>query len=144
MSVSLTIRQAYSEVNEFLKLLPENEKNMIPQELRNFFEKERDFQYQKGIKSNIPIKEQKLKQETLAIIALLNLQYWCKDENEKEELKKIYTENDKKHQQFLQTKFNSDEIFKKKENLTENVSMVKYKELKLKKLINKIKKFLKS
>ena len=35
------------------------------------------------------IENQKLKEETLGIIALLNLQYWCEDENEKKRLKEV-------------------------------------------------------
>ena len=34
----------------------------------------------------MPIAKQLLKTETLSIIALLNLQYWCEDEREKARL----------------------------------------------------------
>ena len=42
------------------------------------------------------LKEQKLSEEALAILAVLNYNYWCKDEERKKELIKIYAENDKK------------------------------------------------
>ncbi len=42
--------------------------------------------YSKEIKPNQPIKDQNLKEETLALIAMLNLQYWCEDEKEKQRL----------------------------------------------------------
>ena len=80
MSVSIKTRQAYSEIDEFLGLLSEEQRNEIPKKLREFFKEEKDTEYIKNIDRNIPIKEQNLKEETLAIIALLNLQYWCKDE----------------------------------------------------------------
>lgn len=140
MGVSLNTRQAYSEVNEFLELLPERERNIIPKKLRDFFETEKDIHYQKGIMLNIPIKEQNLKEETLAIIALLNLQYWCKDDDEKKRLKQIYSNNERVYQESLQVKFNSNQIFNKKETIRNNVFMVEYKESKIKKIINKIKK----
>lgn len=81
--------------------------------LREFFKEEKDKEYKKQIDSEIPIKDQNLKSETLAIIAMLNLQYWCEDEQEKERLKKVYAQNEKIYQEALQIKFNPDNIFKK-------------------------------
>ena len=83
MSVSIKTRQAYSEIDEFIGLLTVAEQNEIPQKLRNFFKEQKDKNYVKNINPNIPIKEQNLLEETLALIAMLNLQYWCKDEKEK-------------------------------------------------------------
>lgn len=75
---------------------------------------EKDRTYIKNITPNIPIKEQNLKEETLALIAMLNLQYWCEDENEKEKLKNIYNENEIRHQEELKEKYNPDNFFKNK------------------------------
>ncbi len=47
MEISKNTRQAYSEVYEFLSLLKVEEKNKIPKELLEFFDKERDFNYKK-------------------------------------------------------------------------------------------------
>ena len=96
--ISIKTRQAYSEIDEFLGLLSEEQRNEIPQKLRNFFKEEKDQEYFKNIDKYIPIKDQNLKEETLAIIALLNLQYWCKDEEEKKRLQMIYAQNEKKYQ----------------------------------------------
>ena len=93
--VSIKKRQAYSEIDEFLGLLSEEQRNKIPENLRNFFLNERDTEYVKDIDKDIPIKDQNLKEETLAIIALLNLQYWCKDEKEKKRLISVYSQNEK-------------------------------------------------
>ena len=106
-------RQAYSEMDEFLGLLSEEQRNEIPKNLRDFFNKEKDKEYFKNIDKNIPIKEQNLKEETLAIIALLNLQYWCKDEEEKKRLQKIYKQNEEKYKNILYENYNPDNIFKK-------------------------------
>ena len=89
MGVSINTRQAYSEIDEFLSLLTEEQINKIPLKLREFFKEEKDKEYKKQIDSEIPIKDQNLKSETLAIIAMLNLQYWCEDEQEKEILNKV-------------------------------------------------------
>lgn len=148
MNASLNTRQAYSEIDEFLGLLTEEKRNEIPKKLRKFFKEEKDKEYIKSINPNIPIKEQNLKEETLAIIALLNLQYWCKDEEEKNRLKAIYAQNEKKYQDMLYEKYNPNDIFKKKdENITENsieqeknMQMIESKESFIRKLISKIKK----
>ena len=78
MGVSINTRQAYSEVDEFLGLISNENRNKLPQKLRDFFKEEKDINYIKGINPNIPIKNQELKEETLGIIALLNLQYCVK------------------------------------------------------------------
>lgn len=149
MGVSLTTRQAYSEIDEFLGLLTEEQREKIPRKLREFFREEKDNNYIKGIRADIPVNEQNFKEETLAIIALLNLQYWCQDENEKQRLKSIYANNEKVYQEMLQVKFNPDDIFKKRnmpkeDEITEqtnSVAMIKYKEPLIKRIINKIKDF---
>ena len=145
MGVSVRTRQAYSEIDEFLGLLNDEQKNKIPQKLREFFREEKDENYIKGINPTVPIKNQNLKEETLGTIALLNLQYWCEDENEKQRLKEVYAKNEKVYQEMLQAAFNPDDIFKKKthhiENeQVENTQMVVYKESFIQKIIGKIKK----
>ena len=139
MGVSINTRQAYSEVDEFLGLISNEHRNKIPKKLREFFREEKDTNYIKGINPNVPIKNQKLKEETLGIIALLNLQYWCEEENEKKRLKEVYAKNEKRYQEYLQVQFNPNEIFKKKEPTQESLSIVEYKESIIKKLVNKIK-----
>ena len=144
MGVSINTRKAYSEIDEFLGLLSDEQRSKIPQKLREFFREEKDENYLKGISPTEPIKNQNLKEETLGIIALLNLQYWCEDENEKQRLKEIYAKNEKVYQEMLQVAFNPDDIFKKKtqpiENeQVENTQMVVYKESFIKKFISKIK-----
>ena len=119
MKLSINTRQAYSEVDEFLGLVTEEEKNQIPKKLRNFFREERDINYHKNIDPSIPIKEQNLKEETLSIIALLMLQYWYKDEDKKQRLLEILDENERKYQEELREKYNPDNIFKKKSNTEE-------------------------
>lgn len=146
MSVSIKTRQAYSEIDEFLGLLSEEQRNEIPKKLRDFFKEEKDTEYIKNIDKDIPIKDQNLKEETLAIIALLNLQYWCKDEEEKKRLQAIYSQNEKEYQDMLYEKYNPNDIFKKKEEPViennikqeENMQMIEYKEPIFKRFLNAI------
>lgn len=148
--LSVNTRQAYTEIDNFIELLDEYNRNKVPKKLREFFKREKDNTYTKVIDSNIPIKEQNLKEETLALIAMLNLQYWCEDEEEKRRLKKIYSDNEIKHQQKLREMYNPEDVFKTKqkqeqieneissEEIQENVAMVEYKK---ETFIEKIKKF---
>lgn len=149
MGVSVRTRQAYSEIDEFLGLLSDEQRNKVPQKLREFFREEKDENYIKGISPTEPIKNQNLKEETLGIIALLNLQYWCEDENEKQRLKEVYAKNEQVYQEMLQASFNPDDIFKKRtsnvekeQEQSENTQLVEYKEPIIKRIFNKILNFL--
>lgn len=129
MEVDIQTRHAYSEIDEFLGLLDEKKRNEVPAKLRELFKTEKDENYRKGINTNIPIKEQNLKKETLAIIALLNLQYWCKDETEKERLKQVYVDNENRYQEKLIEQYNPNNIFKKNkiEGVEKEVALVEVK-----------------
>lgn len=140
MGISINTRQAYSEVDEFLNVISAENRDKVPLYLIQFFNSEKDENYNKGINPNIPIKEQALKEETLAIIAWLNLEYWCQDENEKKRLREVYDKNEERFREILQTAFNPDEVFKQREQIKENIPVVKKQESKIKKIINKLKK----
>lgn len=144
MSISIATRQAYTEIDNFIELLDEYNKNKIPQKLREYFKKEKDGEYIKNINPNQPIKEQNLKEETLALIAMLNLQYWCEDENEKQRLKAIYAENERKYQDELREKYNPDNLFKNKKKVveTDNVQETALMEYKEDTIFKKIKRFI--
>ena len=82
---------------------------------------------------------------------MLNLNYWCKDENEKQEMLKMYAENDKKIEAEMRERYNPNNLFKKKEKQEqnnevkqENTELIEYKEQNIfKKILNKIMKFFK-
>lgn len=113
MNISKTTRRAYSEVDEFLSLISEENLNKVPQEIKNLFKEEKDTEYVKNIDPNEDIAKQDLMEETLAIIAMLNLKYWCEDEKEKERLIEIYQNNEEKYKDLFQIDFNENEIFRK-------------------------------
>lgn len=148
MTISINTREAYAEVDNFIECLDLYDKNKIPESIRKYFNKEKSKNYNKIIDANQPIKNQNLKDETLAIIAMLNLKYWCDDEEEKKRLMTIYSENEKKYQNELKEKYDIEKIFeernnKKLENYQEkNLSKIK-KESFWDKLKNTILKILK-
>lgn len=146
MYISESTRKAYTEVDNFIELLDEYHKNKIPKKLREFFKNEKEKKYIKNIYRNIPIKEQNLLQETLSLIAFLNLQYWCDDEEERKRLRKIYTENEKTAMKQMRLKYDINNIFKERrkevieEETKDNVAMIRYKDSLIQRIVNKIKK----
>lgn len=84
------LKKAYVEVLSFLKIIKPEEYNKIPHSFIAFLEENRNHNYSKVVYKNVPIKKQKLMPETLDIIAFLNLKYFCKSEDEKEELISAY------------------------------------------------------
>ena len=87
-------KNIYSEVSAFLKLLDEEYVKKIPQKMLDFFENNKNEEYLPDLKKDVPITEQDLSKEAVIIISKLNLQYWVKDDAEKQELIKLYTKND--------------------------------------------------
>jgi len=128
------IYKAYAEVDMILSFMEVKYVEKIPKKMRKLFKNEKLQNYEPRINSQIPLEEQNLQKKTYAILAMLNLNYWCDDENEKQELIKLYAENDRKKEEELREKYNPDNIFKKKE--TENIlnkeekntALVEYKE----------------
>lgn len=139
--------ESYVEVLTILGYMETEYQEKIPKKLIDFFERNSAKDYKFDIDLEIPLKEQKLKAKTLSLLAMLNLNYWCKSNEEKQELIKRYSENEKKYQEELRKRYNPDNIFKKqqeKSNIEENViqnevALIEYKGSIFRRLINKIK-----
>ena len=142
---------AYAEVYEILSFMEQKYVDMIPLKLLELFKEEKEKEYKPNIKPTIPLDEQNLQKKTLSILAMLNLNYWCENENEKKELIALYAENDKRKEEELREKYNPDNLFKKKEQIVEdneikqdNTQLIEYKEQNIfKKILNKIMNFFK-
>ncbi len=139
--------KAISELNAILKQLNKVSYNKIPKELLTEIEKNAtvDVSY---IKSNIPLEELNLEQETKEMLAVISYQYFC-DEEERKTWQKELQENEKKYQETLQQKYNPEELFKdtkfEKDQSSQNIpkenALIEYKEPFFTKLWNFIKKF---
>lgn len=143
---------AYSEVYEILKLIEDEYVNRIPKKIMDFFEEERDKEYNPIIDVNIPLDEQNLKRETMVLLAILNYNYWCDSEEEKKEIQEELIKNSELKEQAekeLAERYNPDNIFKKRKeekepiiNSNENKQLIEYKEQGfIKKLLHKIMSF---
>ena len=137
--------KAYTEVNCLLEYLPQSYIDKIPQKLIELIKKQSNKQYYISIDSNKSLLEQNFSPKTKDLIAVIKYNYWSTDE-ERQQLKKIFYENENKYQKELLEKYNPNDIFKKKESKTDiteniktNLQMVEYKENIFIKLWNKIK-----
>lgn len=112
-----TEAKIYSEVYALVQLAGEDYKNMLPDKVKKSIEAKRDKTYTPVYSINIPLEKQNIKKESLAILANIEYNYWCKTENEKKEfineLKQIDINSEKK----LRELYNPDNIFKNNRNL---------------------------
>lgn len=149
--VNIQTQKAYTEILEVLKFIPKEYFSKIPKQILEVFEREKLENYTVNINKQKPIDKNSLQKETLAIIAMLNLQYWCPDEELKKKLYEQYSKNEQKYQQELSKKYDINNVFEKRKtvitplanqnNSTENLSLIKQKPSFFKTLINKIKNF---
>ena len=148
----LDTMRAYSEVYEILNLLDKDYKEKVPDKVRTFFKEERLKDYKPEIDTDTPLIDQNLKRETIVLLAILNLNYWCETPEEKQEILDELSQNEKEKQDLLE-EYNPDNLFKKKPNdVVENedtiniqeVSLVEYKKQGLfKRILDKITRFFK-
>lgn len=147
--MNVETKEIYSEVYQVLILLGNEYIDKLPSSLFNMLKEKREVNYIPQYTDDILLNNQNIKKETLSIIVLLYLNYWCENENEKLELKQILKRNEDEFQAKLKEKYNPDDIFKKynqeqkiAEKNTKNVTSMKlYKESIFGKIINKIKKY---
>lgn len=139
-----TLSKAYAEVDTILSFMEIQFIEKVPKKLRETIKNEKSKEYHPKIDKSIPLDEQNLERKTYAILAMLDLQYWCNTEEEKQELLSMYANNDKKYQEELRQKYNPDNIFPNRTTEKESTSLVVYpKEGWIKRLINRMKKRLK-
>lgn len=132
--------KAYTEVNCLLQYLPQSYFDKLPKKLMELICDQSDTQYNIYIDTNKSLLEQNFSDKAIALIAVLKYNYWSTDE-EKQQLEKIFYENENAYQEELLEKYNPDNIFKKKktENIDTNLQIVEYKENVFIQFFNKIK-----
>lgn len=134
-------RAAYAEVDEILDLLDNEFTEKVPTKIREFIKQNKDTEHIPNIDPNASLADQDLKKETISFLTLLQLNYWCESEEEKQEILRELVNTDKIREEELREKNNRNNIFEDKNNKQpENVAVVEYKEPNLIRIIlNKIK-----
>lgn len=140
---------AYAEIDEILNLLEDKYREKVPEKVRNFFREEKMADYKLTIDVNVPLIQQNLKRETIVLLAILNINYWCDTPEEKQEILDELAENEKEKQELLE-KYNPDNLFKKRQEEnqgyphTEELFVIEYKKPNfIQKILSKIARFFK-
>ncbi len=145
-------RKTLCDIDLILEQLGEEERNKVPAKLRKLIHDNKLENYTSNIRVDIPLEDQKLSDNTNAFLAMLYINYWTEDENEKLELQKIFNENEDKYQKELSEKYNVDNLFKNRNTnkaeqseqpVQEQNQIVEYKESIIKRILNKIFSFFK-
>ena len=141
---------AYAEVDALLDLLEDEYKERIPEKVRNFFKEEKMKDYEFNIDINKPLTEQRVRRETMALLAILNINYWCDSEEERIQWINELDKNEKEIEE-LMGKYNSANLFENRtrevnepiindeKDESENMQLVEYKEKNIiQKIVDKI------
>ena len=84
-----TTNEIYSEVYAILQILGQNYINKLPNKLYEIIEKEKSNTYNPTYDSIDNLASLNIKKESISMIALFHLNYWCNSEEEKQNLKNI-------------------------------------------------------
>lgn len=111
---NLRYRNAYKEVLEIIKYLPQKDFNKIPKEKIEYFKRNQNINHEFNFDISIPLENQNISRETNAIILNLFNDYFISD-NQKEKLINILKSNEIKYQEKQKEKYNPDNIFNNSE-----------------------------
>ena len=111
-------KEAFTEVNEIIKMMPIELVNKIPSKFREIIVEEKDKNYIPDIKE--PIEKCKLKNETIIILGLIYRDFLCSpDERKKLQEKdaRELQEVEKAIEEEIREKYNPDDIFKNRNKI---------------------------
>lgn len=117
--------QALAEISYILKYTDKELVQKIPNKFLKYIEENKDKKYIVNIDENIPLEEQKLKEKTKNLMALIYRNYFCNEE-EKKEYDELLNENQIKYDEELNEKYSYENIFKqnKKEIIEETTEEI--------------------
>ena len=104
---------AYAEVMQVLKYFDRNLVMKIPVELLEYFKEHQKKDLIVNIDKEDIFNKNNISKDALALLAYIDMEYWANEE-EKRELKKVYMENEKKHQIELSEKYEYNNNFNNK------------------------------
>lgn len=108
---SLKTMMAYSEVLAILNLLEASYASRVPHKVKAFFEEECLKDYEPQIDVDKPLTEQNLQRETMVLLAMLNVNYWCNSVEEREFWLREMAKNDNKEYDPNDTSWDLGHIF---------------------------------
>lgn len=135
--VNIQYSNAMAEVLHYLKGIRKEDIEKIPKNFLKFIEENVSKEYVCKFDYNKPLKELELLNETRGIIGTICLNYWCQNEEQRQNYLNKLSENERKYQEEIQEKYNLDNLFKNsvkdksknlEENETQKVNIIEYKE----------------
>ncbi|MCR5186802.1 MAG: hypothetical protein K6D97_06800 [Clostridia bacterium] len=141
---------ALAEVKHYLKGIKQRDINKIPKDILEYININSSTDYQCNFDYNLPLKELDLLEETRGIIGMICYDYWCDTMELKKRFRARLNQNELRAQNKLKEKYNPNDIFKNAAmNLKPSVepektdSLMEVEESFLKKIIKRLKHFLK-
>lgn len=111
--VDIKYANAYNEVLEILKYIPEEDYNKIPKEKIELFETNANDNYKFNYEPNKTLDEQNVSKIAKGIIAILFRDYWAND-NQREKIIAKQNYDRIKLEEQKREQYNPDELFRKK------------------------------
>lgn len=144
-----TYEKACTEVIELLKFFPKESVEKIPKEKLEVYLYKMDKAYNYKVDKSKTFDQQKMSEKTKAIFANIFRDYWATDyQRERIKAKEKYDLEQIEKEKY--EKYNPNNIFKDKKNekiseetVSDNITMIEYKESIFKKCINKLKQIFK-
>lgn len=104
-----------SEVFDCINILGKKYIDKLPEKVYKELEENRDMDYVSKYNKNQGITEDTFSKEALNVLAILDLRYWCSEE-EREQKQKIYYQNMITEEEEAKIKYDIENIFKKRKN----------------------------
>ena len=111
--MDIRTRQIYSEVYQVISVMGSDFIDKLPKSLWTMINNQRDVNYNPRITEEDIIEGKNISKDALAVISLIQYNYWCESEEEKHELEQIIHENEEKYEKELREKYDPNNIFKK-------------------------------
>lgn len=93
--------RVFSEVYSVLNALGNKYIDKIPKKVFEIIEKNRDLEYEPEIDRNKALNKQNISKEAINMIAKIDLDFWCKTNQEKSEMHILLKENEKRENERL-------------------------------------------
>lgn len=103
----------YSEVYSLIKLLGYDYESLLPDKVKETIAMKRDKNYNPQYSMDIPLEKQNIHSDSMAILANIQYNYWCRTPEEKEQFLKELKQNDIDRENKIREMYNPDNIFKK-------------------------------
>lgn len=117
----LKYSNSIAEVLHYLKGIREEDINKIPEEFIEYLKENSSKEYIPNFDFTKPLKELNIMNETKGIICFICYNYWCETETDKKAFLSRLNENERKYQEKLRDKYNTEKNIKtsimEKENI---------------------------